>query len=299
MCAVAARLARVVKCCVTSPDDDVTTDGMAPRMMPDVISAAAAAAADDDMDSADRSSASKATDWTGCYSSDTDSGFIVGPELVCCCDRCDSISGWLLVRPTTDCAPAAAVSTDSCPGGGGGTPFRLRNCLLACEVDRIRHGRISCLDGKDCAGEDCCVPAPDASMSCSLLAADTKRSLSARQCQSRSLNNNRVANGRSIAAWSPVYELTGCHQAPPNKTIGHLYVAANSLLLDAPPSDQRFCPNDRLREVDDESCAGTKSSPLCCLLTLAATSRSRRAESSPSPSARQRMGSGRTRRKDR
>lgn len=299
MCAVAARLARVVKCCVTSPDDDVTTHGMAPRM-PDVISsaAAAAAAADDDMDSADRSSSSKATDWTGCYSSDTDSGFIVGPELVCCCDRCDSISGWLLVRPT-DCAPGA-VSTDSCPGGGA--PFRLRNCLLACEVDRIRHGRISCLDGKDCAGEDCC--APDASMSCSLLAADTKRSLNAtRPCQSRSANNNnRVVNGRSTAAWSPVYELTGCHQAPPNKTIGHLYVAANSLMLDT-PTDQRFCPNDRLRQVDDESdadlasCCGTKSSPLCCLLTLA-TSRSRRTESSAS-SARQRMGSGRTSRKDR
>jgi len=181
MCAVAARLARVVKCCVTSPpDDDVTTPhDMAPRM-PDVISsAAAAAAADDDMDSADRSSSSKATDWTGCYSSDTDSGFSAGPELVCCCERCDSVSGWMLIRPT-DCAAAAAVSTDSCPGG---TPFRLRNCLLACEVDRIRQGRISCLDGKeDCAGEDCC--APDASMSCSLLApADTKRPLNARQCQ--------------------------------------------------------------------------------------------------------------------
>jgi len=163
MCAVAARLARVVKCCVTSPaaDDDVTTrlnsrDVMVQKV-PDVAV---------DVDAVNWLTPPPGSNWTGClkYSVDEDNGNgnFSGPELVCCCERCDSLSAWLLIHG--DSSPQSA-------GGGGEpgvTPFRVRNCLLAYEVDRLRHRRTTASTTVD-SDEKMCEMADNSKLSCSLL----------------------------------------------------------------------------------------------------------------------------------
>jgi hypothetical protein len=352
MCtAAAARLARVVKCCVSSPgnhddDDDVKRLSQPEPRCRQRLSAengagdesarvaaagvaggrdrgcatAAASTLDEDgelsttttksslaarMSRSDAAAAGLGAGWSpdadACafFSSYCDADGGGGrTELVCCCERCDSLAppGWFAdrqgaLRRGGVCGSARDDNMKDRGGGVGGTPLRVRNCLLACEADWTGDGRWStvrrrsstCCRNNNVSSTEAPALAPAADdesgslMSCSLLAAGKRRLddenfvCTTNYRVQRGIDSSSSHCMPSIPRWSPQSELTSCHQAPPNRTIGHLYMVAG--LCDV---DRRFCPacsKDIVvkEEVDDDDV--TVKSTLCCLLTFRSSTR--------------------------